>query len=542
MAQPGPPRPRRFGSLHTMSAIIHAWRGWPTAETLAASHRDGVRHWLVLADCPPPEPPAAAPAWQRRLAANSRYHQQQAPYLISETLPGNTLLWLPENAAGHAYLAQLNPADIRWHTTAPPLPAPEAVKPWLASPPPLPVSRILVVGGGIAGAASAYALARRGIAVTVLERRRAATAASGNRQGLLYAKISAHDTLQTRLLLAAYAYSRQLLAHSLPDSDAWQACGVLHLNDGAAETRRNRQLATARPHSPLYTDVDAAQASALAGIPLNQSGLWWPHGAWVHPPAWVAALLEHPLIERREDTQVLDARRHDGGWRLVCQHAGREQHYSGSHLILCGGADSARLPLLRGWPLQPIRGQSATAVAGPLARRLRCALSGNSYVAPPWQGQLCFGASFVPGDQGDDWREHEHRHNLQQLAALNPALAADIAAPYGGHAAVRADSYDHLPLAGPVGDAAAMRRVYAKLAADKHYRLDTPCPWLPGVFANTAHGSRGLSTAPLCAEAVAAALLGQAVPLAADIQQALHPNRLVIRSLTHHQPWPDATG
>lgn len=521
-----------------MSTALHAWHGWPDFHALAHSHRHGIRQWLILADSPPPRPPAQAPAWQHDLVRNCAYHQRQAPYVVSETLPGSTLLWLPENAEGLACLAAIPAADIGWQTPVPALPAAAATKPWLATPPPRPVGRVLVVGAGIAGAATAHALARRGVAVTVLERHRAACAASGNRQGLLYAKISAHATLQTRLLLAAYAYSRQLLARTLAGSTAWQACGVLHLDDGEPETRRNRQLAAAQPDSALYRAVDAASAAALAGIPLDCGGLWWPHGAWVHPPAWVAALLDHPLIELREDADVYDARHEGGQWTVYYRHEGRNRHICGSHIVLCGGAGTAALPLMRGWPLHGIRGQTATATAGGFARQLRCALSGSSYTAPAWQGRLCFGASFVPGDHGCDWRDSEHRYNLQQLAALHPGLAGDISPPWDGHAAVRADSHDHLPLAGPVGDALAMRTHYAKLAADKHYPLTAPCPWLPGVFANTAHGSRGLSTAPLCAEAVAAALLGETPPLHPDLQQALHPNRVVIRSLTHHQAWP----
>ena len=81
-----------------------------------------------------------------------------------------------------------------------------------------------------------------------------------------------------------------------------------------------------------------------------------------------------------------------------------------------------------------------------------------------------------------------------------------------------------------------MRVQYAKLAHDKNYRLpDLPCPYLPGLFVNSGHGSRGLATAPLCGELVAAQLLGQPLPAEPEVAAALAPNRLLIRRIIHRQ-------
>ena len=103
---------------------------------------------------------------------------------------------------------------------------------------------VLVIGAGIAGAACAFELATRGAKVCVLEAHtNVANKGSGNQQGLLYAKISAHLTTQTELLLAGYGYTRRLLEKLLPEQTTWQACGVLHLNHNANETQRNAQLA-----------------------------------------------------------------------------------------------------------------------------------------------------------------------------------------------------------------------------------------------------------------------------------------------------------
>ncbi|MGN7039491.1 FAD-dependent 5-carboxymethylaminomethyl-2-thiouridine(34) oxidoreductase MnmC, partial [Neisseria sp. P0003.S003] len=76
------------------------------------------------------------------------------------------------------------------------------------------------------------------IRVTVLEAGKAALAGSGNRQGLLYGKISPHDTEQTELLLTGYGYTRRLLEDLLPVSDVWGGDGLLLLNFDESERKR----------------------------------------------------------------------------------------------------------------------------------------------------------------------------------------------------------------------------------------------------------------------------------------------------------------
>ncbi|MCL4801752.1 MAG: tRNA (5-methylaminomethyl-2-thiouridine)(34)-methyltransferase MnmD, partial [Burkholderiales bacterium] len=74
---------------------------------------------------------------------------------------------------------------------------------------PLPGSRgAVVIGGGLAGAASAWSLARRGWRVTLLERRAAlAEEASGNPQGVLYARLAARASPLGELVLSGYQHS-----------------------------------------------------------------------------------------------------------------------------------------------------------------------------------------------------------------------------------------------------------------------------------------------------------------------------------------------
>ena len=430
---------------------------------------------------------------------------------------------------------------IEWQAEAVPQSAPKPLKPWFRRPsnPTVPQSA-LVIGAGIAGAATARQLAQHGVRVTVLEAGKAAQGGSGNRQGLLYAKISPHATEQTELLLSGYGYTRRLLQDLLPDSDAWGGDGVLHLNFDEAERKRNQALGLQHHHAHLYRSVSAAEAAQIAGIDVFSDGLYWPQGVWLNPPAVVRALLDHPLIALHEHTPLTAVEHGGANWTA---HTPRGS-FSAHCIVYCTGAHSPNLPDTNAaaLPLRQIRGQTGVTAASGFSKQLRCALSGESYISPSWQEKHCYGATFVLNSSDDAWHPHEETANRAALQQLNPPLAQslfsdDLPNPPQGHAAMRCDSPDHLPVVGALGDIAAMQAAYAKLALDKNYRLDdTPCPYLPHAYINTAHGTRGLATAPVCAAALAAEILGLPQPLSQRLRTALHPNRAVIRAIVRQRP------
>src|SRR5512142_1212455 len=75
----------------------------------------------------------------------------------------------------------------------------------------------LVIGGGIAGCAAAYALAQRGIAVTLIERAaQLASGASGNPRGILHARFGAGDNPLHHFVREAYLHALKLLDEVLP--------------------------------------------------------------------------------------------------------------------------------------------------------------------------------------------------------------------------------------------------------------------------------------------------------------------------------------
>ncbi len=83
----------------------------------------------------------------------------------------------------------------------------------------------------------------------------------------------------------------------------------------------------------------------------------------------------------------------------------------------------------------------------------------------------------------------------------------------------------------PWQTADAFTQAYAALSKDARQVPDVECPWLDGLYINSGHGSRGLITAPLSGELLAAWLDDEPLPLPRSVAEACHPNRFALRRL-----------
>lgn len=414
------------------------------------------------------------------------------------------------------------------------VPAPAVAKPWFARPQPVAGERrALVIGGGMAGCSTAASLAARGWRVTVLERRDAlAREASGNPQGVLYLKLSAHGTALSQLILSGFGYTRRVLEHLHRGLD-WDGCGVLQLAFNAKEAERQAQLAQAFPHDLLHT-LDKDQAEARAGIGLPSGGLFFPECGWAHPPAlcqWQAA---HPQIQVLAHHDVLQLRRERGQWQAF---DGEQLLAEAPVVVLAGAAEVQRFPYSSHLPLKRIRGQITRLPQTAESQALSTVVCAEGYVAPVRLGEHTLGASFDFNSLDLEPTAAEHAGNLKMLEEISPDLVtrlhADTLQPEAlqGRAAFRCTSPDYLPIVGPLADADAFAEVYSALGKDARQVPDVPCPWLEGLYVNSGHGSRGLVTAPLSGELLAAWIDNEPLPLPRAVAEACHPNRFALRRL-----------
>ncbi|EMC9459885.1 bifunctional tRNA (5-methylaminomethyl-2-thiouridine)(34)-methyltransferase MnmD/FAD-dependent 5-carboxymethylaminomethyl-2-thiouridine(34) oxidoreductase MnmC [Pseudomonas aeruginosa] len=416
-------------------------------------------------------------------------------------------------------------------------PPANAGKPWYARPAPHAGRRAaLVVGGGLAGCASAASLAARGWQVTLIERHPGlAREASGNPQGVLYLKLSAHGTPLSRLVLSGFGHTRRLLERLRRGHD-WDACGVLQLAFDAKEAQRQAQLAAAFPADMLH-GLEREQAERLAGVALPAGGLFYPEAGWVHPPALCQALAATPGITLLSGRAVR-LRREGDDW---CAYAGDECLARAPLAILATAADIRDFPPAAELPLKRIRGQVTRLPATPQSRALRTVVCAEGYVAPPRGDEHTLGASFDFKSEDLAPTLAEHQGNLELLREISPDLLQRLGADdlplerLEGRAAFRCTSPDYLPLVGPLAERAAFDEVYAVLARDARQVPERACPWLPGLYLNSGHGSRGLISAPLSGELLAAWICGEPLPLPRAVAEACHPNRFLLRDLVRGQ-------
>jgi tRNA 5-methylaminomethyl-2-thiouridine biosynthesis bifunctional protein len=414
------------------------------------------------------------------------------------------------------------------------VPQPPAAKPWLARPAAHAGQRkALVIGAGLAGSSTAASLAARGWQVSLLERHGAVAAeASGNPQGVLYLKLSAHGTALSQLIVAGFGYTRRALQRLQCGTD-WDNCGVLQLAFDDKEAQRQAQLAQAFDPDLLQL-LDKLQAEQRAGVALQQGGLFFPEGGWVHPPALCRELASAPGITLRLHQDVIELRREGDDWQAW---DGDTLLESAPIVVLAGAADVKRFAASADLPLKRIRGQITCLPQTQDSQALRTVVCAEGYIAPPHGGQHTLGASFDFNNEDLSTTLADHMDNLQLLADISPDLAERLGAQglathaLEGRAAFRCTSPDYLPIVGPLADKAAFNLSYAALARDARQVPQASCPWLEGLYVNSGHGSRGLITAPLSAELIAAWLCDEPLPLPRSVAEACHPNRFMLREL-----------
>ncbi len=393
--------------------------------------------------------------------------------------------------------------------------------------------KVAIIGAGISGVASAYSLSRRGFDVTLIEQGPAlASAASGNRQGMLYAKLPDNATIAGQFHQQGLQHTMALLKRSL-NAEHWQACGLLQLATSAKQEAQMQGVMAREYPSSWLQWLNQAQAEKLAKQPLSAGGLYFPSSGWVSPTHWCEALYSQSNARLWLNTKVgsmvqIKPQTAHHGWqlRLSGKHAG---DHTFDAIVIANANGANQLLPDQPLPLKSIRGQVSYVAAEASPALVVC---GEGYVTPAQQGVFAVGASYNLHTDNDHLSGQDDLDNLARLTEVLPhhkELGLDSV--MGGRVGFRAVTPDYLPMVGQLADEAKILDRFAKLRQDANYKFADNMPFLAGLYINAGHGSKGLISAPLSAEILASQMANQSLPVAQCVAWGLDPNRFIIRDL-----------
>ncbi|WP_342353821.1 FAD-dependent 5-carboxymethylaminomethyl-2-thiouridine(34) oxidoreductase MnmC [Shewanella hanedai] len=147
------------------------------------------------------------------------------------------------------------------------------------------------------------------------------------------------------------------------------------------------------------------------------------------------------------------------------------------------------------------------------------------------------GASYIKNPEHLEYCPNEQIENLHKVEQSYPDKSWTEDVDISGHSArigVRMVTRDHAPMMGCAPDLDEILVNYQEhqhTKASIKYWQETPAPIHQGLFILGGLGSRGITSGPLAAEALAAQLCGEIIPLDGPTLDMLNPNRMWMRKL-----------
>ncbi|HIF9432704.1 TPA: bifunctional tRNA (5-methylaminomethyl-2-thiouridine)(34)-methyltransferase MnmD/FAD-dependent 5-carboxymethylaminomethyl-2-thiouridine(34) oxidoreductase MnmC [Photobacterium damselae] len=421
---------------------------------------------------------------------------------------------------------------------------------------------IAIIGGGVASAATALSLVRRGQTVTLYcKDEKPAQGASGNKQGAVYPLLNGNHNALSRFFAPAFVFARQFVEQAAQNSQFdhdW--CGVVQLafgekmgedgNKGEEGIKgeeegadmRNKQrikldkmLAGGFPNE-LICALDHQQTREVTGVETGFDGVNYPLGGWLCPKELTRALIEQAqatgLLTLHTQSEVCKLQQEsDQRWQLQFTDGQSKQH---ACVVIANGHRFTDFEQTAKIPAYSVRGQVSHIPTNEQLGKLKTVLCYDGYLTPenPHSHTHCIGASYDRNSVDLTFSEQNQHDNKQRLIDCLPqaewAKSVDVS-DNQARVGVRCATRDHLPFMGNVCRYDELLTQYENLketqaSADK-------VPVYDNLFALIGLGSRGLSSAPLIGEMMASQICGDPLPMPLSVLEALHPGRMWVRKL-----------
>ena len=303
---------------------------------------------------------------------------------------------------------------------------------------------VAIVGGGIAGIATAYFLARGGAKPIVLEARGVAEAASGRNAGFLLAGVAENFVAASR----RYGTANALRIWKLTERTHSLVRSLVAEHRIDCELRWNGSDQIAGDDADWSEVAESARLLAVQGVTVSvdeaaRTARYHEDGE-IHPVRWVRGLAAAAV---RAGARIHEDTRVTGVDDVVVRTTGGT--VTAGAVVLCTNAYTAHLAVTR---VRPVRGQMlATAPTRPVFARPAYARRGYQYWRQRADGRVLVGGwrdMAVDGEVGED--EHPTEKVQQHLDAFLAAHGIDAPVTHRW-AGTMGFSHDALPYVGRTG-------------------------------------------------------------------------------------------
>ncbi|OIR12417.1 tRNA 5-methylaminomethyl-2-thiouridine biosynthesis bifunctional protein MnmC [mine drainage metagenome] len=390
------------------------------------------------------------------------------------------------------------------------------------------MKRAVVIGGGIAGCSTAHALAKRGIQVTLFERHATlGNEASGNPCAMLYPRLSGNNDL-SEFALAGYLYSLSLFKSLHFETTEFNNCGMLQLGFNAREMARIQKVAASYTDTNILRYTSQQEACQLAGMKIQYDALYFPNAGWIKPTSLYPQITQHKNISVKTLTSANKILKINDIFHIYDS----ENRCIEAEIVVIANANHAKdFQQSVHIATQAVRGQISLLDATPLSQNLNTIVCSDGYLSPVVDGQHSLGATYSIENTALTINAEDHLTNFHTLHLISEQLHQDLLQKESEHTtvgrvALRCTTPDYFPLLGQLLDVEALQSTPPRPNADTG-----TLPWQAGLYINAAHGSKGFTSAPLCAELLAALICNEPLPISETLAAQLNPNRFILREM-----------
>lgn len=359
------------------------------------------------------------------------------------------------------------------------------------------MTKVSIIGSGIAGAALAASLCARDFEVSVLDQAdRIAAEGSGNPTGLITPYLASPQNLMSRI----YGLAFEITLNSINKLCAscgltsWQPCGALQL----PSTERFKRILNDTTSLNDIERVNASEASKIFGAEVNSSALFIRHAGIVSPPELCNKYLTHPGISLYLNKKISSLHHVRDRWILKGPH--NEIINEADIVIVANAHECAAFEQTRGLRVEAVKGQVAIIPTPSPLESVNSALCYNGYMLPQYRGENVLGASFEHGIFHRTPSEEKHKELFFRAKQWSPIFNGIDSRNTHCRVSFRTSTHDRLPYVGRV-------------------------PNEKNLYVSVGHGSRGLVSSHLGAELITSMITDENSDLVDEIGPAFTPGR-----------------